>query len=127
MNLSKTLRSLRPHAPTRDAISEGRAGLGRAHRRRACSGEELASDGLRVADPVGGIAFALVWQSLRGTVVPWVVQVDKFGEAQAVAPAIADYRPTDPQDRLASRALRRTGAGHSGRSDHRAPELAARL
>jgi type IV secretion system protein VirB5 len=26
-----------------------------------------------------------------------VVQVDKLGEAQAVAPAIADYRPTDPQ------------------------------
>jgi type IV secretion system protein TrbF len=29
--------------------------------------------------------------------VPWVVQVDKFGEAQAVAPANADYVPTDPQ------------------------------
>jgi type IV secretory pathway TrbF-like protein len=25
------------------------------------------------------------------------VQVDRFGAAQAVAPAIADYRPTDPQ------------------------------
>jgi len=45
----------------------------------------------------GGFAAALVWQSTRGTVVPWVVQVDRFGEAQAVAPAIADYRPTDPQ------------------------------
>lgn len=45
----------------------------------------------------GGFASALVWQSTRGTVVPWVVQVDKFGEAQAVAPAAADYRPTDPQ------------------------------
>lgn len=45
----------------------------------------------------GGFASALVWQSTRGTVVPWVVQVDKFGEAQAVAPAVADYRPTDPQ------------------------------
>jgi type IV secretion system protein VirB5 len=29
--------------------------------------------------------------------VPWVVQVDKLGEAQAVAPAIAYYKPTDPQ------------------------------
>ena len=29
--------------------------------------------------------------------VPWVVQVDKLGQAQAVAPATADYRPTDPQ------------------------------
>ncbi|MGX5843643.1 conjugal transfer protein TrbF [Mesorhizobium sp. ArgA1] len=45
----------------------------------------------------GGFAFALVWQSTRGSVVPWVVQVDKFGEAQVVAPAVADFRPTDPQ------------------------------
>ncbi|MBB6467959.1 type IV secretion system protein VirB5 [Aminobacter lissarensis] len=45
----------------------------------------------------GGFASAFVWQSTRGTVVPWVVQVDKFGEAQAVAPAVAGYRPTDPQ------------------------------
>lgn len=44
-----------------------------------------------------GFASALVWQSARGTVVPWVVQVDNIGQAQAVAPATADYRPTDPQ------------------------------
>lgn len=45
----------------------------------------------------GGFASALVWQSARGTVVPWVVQVDNLGQAQTVAPAAADYRPTDPQ------------------------------
>ncbi|MES0110099.1 conjugal transfer protein TrbF [Mesorhizobium sp. M0013] len=45
----------------------------------------------------GGFATALVWQSARGTVVPWVVQVDRLGQAQAVEPAVADYRPTDPQ------------------------------
>ena len=45
----------------------------------------------------GGLAVALVWQAARGTVVPWVVQIDKLGEAQAVAPAVADYKPTDPQ------------------------------
>ena len=45
----------------------------------------------------GGFAAALVWQSTQGTVVPWVVQVDKFGEAQAIASAVADYKPTDPQ------------------------------
>lgn len=45
----------------------------------------------------GGFAAALVWQSARGTVVPWVVQVDRLGQAQAVEPAVADYRPTDPQ------------------------------
>lgn len=45
----------------------------------------------------GGLAGALVWQSARGTIVPWVVQVDQLGQAQAVEPAVADYRPTDPQ------------------------------
>lgn len=44
-----------------------------------------------------GFAAALVYQSVRGTVVPWVVQVDNLGQAQAVAPATADFRPTDPQ------------------------------
>jgi type IV secretion system protein VirB5 len=45
----------------------------------------------------GGFASGLIWQSRRGAVVPWVVQVDKIGEAQAVAPAIPDYTPSDPQ------------------------------
>src|ERR1700686_4389272 len=45
----------------------------------------------------GGLAGGLVWQSARGTVTPWVVQIDKLGQAQVVAPAVADYRPTDPQ------------------------------
>ncbi len=44
-----------------------------------------------------GFAAALVYQSSLGTVVPWVVQVDNLGQAQAVAPATADFRPTDPQ------------------------------
>jgi type IV secretion system protein TrbF len=39
----------------------------------------------------------LIWQGARGTIVPWVVQVDRLGEAQAVAPADSDYSPTDPQ------------------------------
>jgi type IV secretion system protein VirB5 len=46
---------------------------------------------------IAGLAAALVWQSARGTIVPWVVQVDRLGEAQAVGPAIASFRPTDPQ------------------------------
>ena len=45
----------------------------------------------------GALAAGLVWQSARGTITPWVVQVDKLGQAQAVAPATADYQPTDPQ------------------------------
>ena len=44
-----------------------------------------------------GMGAALVWQAARGTIVPWVVQVDQLGAAQAVAPAVADYSPTDPQ------------------------------
>jgi type IV secretion system protein VirB5 len=44
-----------------------------------------------------GLAAALVWQDARGTVTPWVVQVDRLGEAQAVGPAETGYRPTDPQ------------------------------
>jgi len=44
-----------------------------------------------------GLASALVWQSTTGSIVPWVVQVDKLGAAQAVAPATADYEPNDPQ------------------------------
>lgn len=44
-----------------------------------------------------GFASALIWQSMRGTVVPWVVQVDALGEARVVGPAAADYEPTDPQ------------------------------
>ena len=44
-----------------------------------------------------GLAGGLVWQSTHGTVTPWVVQVDKLGEAQTVAPATADYTPSDPQ------------------------------
>ena len=45
----------------------------------------------------GGLACGLVWQSVRGTVTPWVVQVDRLGLAQAVAPADSSYQPTDQQ------------------------------
>lgn len=44
-----------------------------------------------------GLSAALVWQSTSGSIVPWVVQVDKLGQAQAVAPATADYQPNDAQ------------------------------
>ncbi len=43
------------------------------------------------------LAGGIIWQGARGSIVPWVVQVDRLGEAQAVAPANADYQPTDPQ------------------------------
>ena len=44
----------------------------------------------------GGMAVGWFWQSARGTVVPWVVQVDRLGQVQAVGPATADFQPTDP-------------------------------
>jgi type IV secretion system protein VirB5 len=45
----------------------------------------------------GGLAAGNVWQSMQSRVVPYVVEVDRLGEARAVAPAIQDYRPTDAQ------------------------------
>ncbi|MDP3550662.1 MAG: conjugal transfer protein TrbF [Novosphingobium sp.] len=39
----------------------------------------------------------IIWQGARGSIIPWVVQVDKLGEAQAVAPADLGYTPADPQ------------------------------
>ncbi|MCP1196627.1 conjugal transfer protein TrbF [Acetobacter senegalensis] len=44
-----------------------------------------------------GLGAGLVWQSARGTITPWVVQVDRLGQAQIVAPATAGYIPADPQ------------------------------
>lgn len=44
-----------------------------------------------------GLAGSLVWQSNQGTITPWVVEVDRLGQAQRVAPANTDYQPTDPQ------------------------------
>ncbi|MER9437234.1 conjugal transfer protein TrbF [Mesorhizobium sp. M0618] len=44
-----------------------------------------------------GVSTALIWQSANGSIVPWVVQVDRLGQAQAVGPAIGDYQPNDPQ------------------------------
>jgi len=44
-----------------------------------------------------GLSSALVWQSLQSRVTPYVVEVDRLGEARAVVPAEADYEPTDPQ------------------------------
>lgn len=40
---------------------------------------------------------ALVWISTQSRITPYVVEVDKLGEAQAVRPADVAYRPTDPQ------------------------------
>ncbi|MDO7837393.1 conjugal transfer protein TrbF [Sphingobium sp. HBC34] len=38
-----------------------------------------------------------VWQSMQSRVAPYVVEVDRLGEARSVAPAIQNYKPTDGQ------------------------------
>ncbi len=43
------------------------------------------------------LAGGMIWQSLQSRVVPYVVQVDRLGAAQAIAPAEAHYQPTDAQ------------------------------
>lgn len=44
-----------------------------------------------------GTSGALAWQSLQSRVIPYVVEVDRLGEARAVQAANVDYRPSDPQ------------------------------
>jgi type IV secretion system protein VirB5 len=44
-----------------------------------------------------GLSGGLLWQSMQSRVVPYVVEVDKFGETRTVAPAIQNYQPADAQ------------------------------
>ena len=44
-----------------------------------------------------GLSGGVIWQSLQSHVIPYVVEVDRFGEARAVAPAIRDYQPADAE------------------------------
>jgi len=43
------------------------------------------------------LAGGLIWQSMQSRVTPYVVQVDKLGEVQAVGPASQAYKPTDAE------------------------------
>ena len=54
----------------------------------------MAFGGLFLSSALSG---GLLWQSMQSRVVPYVVEVDRLGEARAVAPADAEFRPTDPQ------------------------------
>src|SRR3546814_13246719 len=44
-----------------------------------------------------GLAAGLMWQSAQSRITPYVVEVDKLGGVQAVAPAVQPYEPTDAQ------------------------------
>ncbi|MGX9182055.1 conjugal transfer protein TrbF [Mesorhizobium sp. BHbdii] len=85
-------KTTQPETPYQRAVQAWDERIGSA-RVQAKSWRLMAFGSLVLA---GGFASALVWQSTRGSVVPWVVQVDKFGEAQVVGPAMADFKPTDP-------------------------------
>ncbi len=54
----------------------------------------MAFGGLALTAAMSGL---LIWQSTQSQVTPYVVEVDRLGEARAVSPAEANYRPTDPQ------------------------------
>jgi type IV secretion system protein VirB5 len=43
------------------------------------------------------MAGGLIWQSMQSRVTPYVVEVDKLGEVQAVGPASQAYHPTDAE------------------------------
>jgi len=44
-----------------------------------------------------GLAGGMIWQASRSRITPYVVEVDKLGEVQAVGPAIRPYRPRDAE------------------------------
>ena len=96
MSVPPAERPLRQDARARDAVSEGRAGVGRAHRLGPGAGAQLAAHRVRQSVLAAGLAGGLVWQATRGTSPPgWSRSTARPGAS--VAPAIADYRPTDPQ------------------------------
>ena len=86
-------RTLEPETPFQKAAQVWDERIGSA-RVQARNWRLIAFSSLFLA---AGLACGLLWQAARGTVTPWVVEIDKLGQAQAVAPAIGEYQPTDPQ------------------------------
>jgi len=74
-----------------------------------------------------GFASALVWQTARGTVVPWVVQVDRLGQAQTNRTGHGGLSADRPASGMAPCALHRASQEHPRRSHHCPAELATRL
>ncbi|MDE2166789.1 MAG: conjugal transfer protein TrbF [Alphaproteobacteria bacterium] len=44
-----------------------------------------------------GLAGGLIWQASQSRITPYVVEVDRLGEVQAVGPAIEPYTPKDAE------------------------------
>ena len=47
-----------------------------------------------------GLASGLVWQSTQGSITPWVIEVDRLGQAQAVEPSQSLLSADRSADRL---------------------------
>lgn len=90
-----------PETPYRRAGQDWDRQLGAA-RAQAGSWRLMAIGLLALA---GGLGGGLVWLSAQGTVTPWIVQVDRLGQVQAVGPAVRGFAPTDEQVRGALRRL----------------------
>lgn len=45
----------------------------------------------------GAVSAGMLWQSTQSRITPYVVEVDRLGEARAITAAERDYQPTDPQ------------------------------
>jgi type IV secretion system protein VirB5 len=54
----------------------------------------MAFGSLGLAMGLGGI---VAWQSGQSRIIPYVVEIDRLGEARAVAPATSAFQPTDVQ------------------------------
>ncbi|WP_297510962.1 conjugal transfer protein TrbF [uncultured Caulobacter sp.] len=63
--------------------------------RLAVTGRRAWAVALVQGGAIAVLTGALVWQSARGHIVPWVVEVDRYGEARTVGPATADFKPSD--------------------------------
>jgi type IV secretion system protein VirB5 len=86
-------KSPRPETPYQRAAQVWDERIGSA-RQQARNWRYMAFGSLALA---AGMSGTLVWQSASGSIVPWVVQVDRLGQVQAVGPATAGYQPSDPQ------------------------------
>ena len=86
-------RTPQPETPYQKAgqVWDERIGLARVQAR---NWRLMALGGLLLSS---GLSAGLLWQSMQSRVVPYVVEVDRLGEARALTPAEKDYRPTDPQ------------------------------
>lgn len=61
--------------------------------RAQATGWRLMAVGLLMTNTA--LCGSLAWLAARGSVTPWVVQVDQLGEPRVVAPAVQGARPTD--------------------------------